>query len=178
MPLSDRPAARARQLANLRPAPPAPPANQRARVHGAYAVVARERLEAKAREVFDALSADAPLRDADGHLPAADAVPVRLLAECLCRLDSIGDFLRDFGWRGPDGEPRLVLLDLERRLRAEAADHADSMGMTARSRAKLGLSLQRSVDLATAMSEPDPARRADLVREAGVRDEEVPGDAA
>jgi hypothetical protein len=174
--LSDRPAARARQLANLRPAPPAPAGNQRPRTHGAYAVVARERLEEKALAVFDALSADAPLRNPDGQLPAADAVPVRLLAECLCRLDSIGDYLRDFGWRGPDGEPRLVLLDLERRLRAEASDHADALGMTPRSRAKLGLDLQRSVDLSTAMSEPDPARRAELVREAGITDEEVPDD--
>ena len=40
--------------------------------HGAYAEVARERLDAKAGEVFDALRADAPLRDLDGGLPAAD----------------------------------------------------------------------------------------------------------
>lgn len=57
--------------------------------HGAYAQVVVERLEAKQREVFEALAADAPLRDPDGSLPAADGVTVRLLADVLCRLEDV-----------------------------------------------------------------------------------------
>lgn len=46
----------------------------------------------------------------------------------------------------------------------------DNLGMNPRSRAKLGLDLQRNVDLATAMSEPDPERRRQLLAEAGYDD--------
>jgi hypothetical protein len=57
-------------------------------------------------------------------------------------------------------------------LRAEALDLAESLGMTPRSRARLGLDLSRTVDLATAMSEPDDERRAELLREAGLDDQD------
>jgi len=56
--------------------------------------------------------------------------------------------LRDFGlFDQATGEPRPAL-DLERRLRAETLDLAESLGLTPRSRAKLGLDLQRGFDLA------------------------------
>jgi hypothetical protein len=42
------------------------------------------------------------------------------------------------------------------------------LGMTPASRAKLGLNLAKTVDLATALSHPDPERRAELMREAGL----------
>ena len=151
MPLSDREPARQRQLANLRPAPPAPLGNQRARRHGAYAAVARERLDAKVRELFDALSADAPLRDAFDELPAADAAAVRIAAEALCRLDDLAAYLRDHGLLDEAGNVRSVV-ELESRLRREAADHLDALGMTPRSRAKLGVDTARAFDLAQAMS--------------------------
>lgn len=134
------------------PWPPAPAGNQRARRHGGYATVARERLDAKALAVFEALAADAPLRDqADGGLPAADAAIVRLLAECLCRLEDVGAYLRDHGLLTEAGEPRSCL-DLERRLRIEAADYLDALGMTPRSRVRLHIDVQRGFDLALAMS--------------------------
>jgi hypothetical protein len=57
-------------------------------------------------------------------------------------------------------------------MRREASDYLDALGMTPNSRAKLGLDLQRTVDLASAMSEPDDARRAELLREAGIEDED------
>ena len=56
-------------------------------------------------------------------------------------------------------------------MRREAADYLDALGMTPKSRAKLGLDLQRTVDLASAMSEPDAERRAELLREAGIEEE-------
>jgi hypothetical protein len=148
------------------------PGNSRSLTHGGYARVGVERLEAKAAEVFRALSEDAPLRGPDGGLPAADAAAVTLLARCLVRLESVGEYLDRRGWEDEDGEPRAAV-ELERRLRQEAADHLDSLGMSPRSRAKLGLDLQRGFDLSTAMSERDPERRAQMMREAGVEPEEA-----
>ena len=145
---SSDPRKRERQLANLRPGPPAPAGNALARRHGGYAAIARERLEEKVLEVADALGSDLPLRDAAGGVPRADAVAVRLLSESLCRLDDVSAHLRDFGlFDQATGEPRPAL-DLERRLRAETLDLAESLGLTPRSRAKLGLDLQRGFDLA------------------------------
>ena len=155
---------RGRQIAraNLRNAPAAPPGNQRARVHGAYAAVAADRLEAKTRQVFDALAADAPVRAVDGGLPAEDSVIVRLLADCLCRLDSVGEFLTRRGWQDDDGQPRAVL-DVEARLRGQALNLAVELGMTPRSRAALGLDLVRVATAADALDEHLAERYGDAV---------------
>jgi phage terminase small subunit len=142
MPLSRDPAKRARQLANLRSAPPAPAGHRRALVHGAYASVARDRIDAKARAVFDAIAADAPVRE-NGGLPAADGVVVALLAEALCRLDDIGAYLSMHGWADEHGSPRPVL-DAERSLRGQVLSLCVELGMTPRSRAALGLDLVRA----------------------------------
>lgn len=130
--------------------PPAPKGNDRGVRHGAYARVAAGRLNAKAAEVFAALAADAPLRDAAGALPAADGALVRLAAEALCRLDSVAEFLARRGIEDDNGELRAGVLDIEGRLRREASDHLDALGMSPRSRARLGLDVARaqSFDLA------------------------------
>lgn len=172
MPLSRDPEKRKRQELNLVKAPPAPPGNARAVRHGGYAAVARERLEAKVLEVFDAVGEDLPLRDRDGGVPRADTVTVRLLAEALCRLDDVSANVRDYGYFDQKTGAVRPAVELEGRLRKEAADYLDALGMTPRSRAKLGADLTRAVDLATAMSEPDPDRRAQLMREANVPLEE------
>ncbi len=173
MPLSSRPGARARQLANLnRGGNPAPLGNQRHRSHGGYARVARPQLEAKEREVFDALAEDAPLRDVDGGLPRPDALVVTLLAKALCRLEGVEAYTRLYGSvEFKTGNVRPAA-ELERRLRAEALDYAEALGMTPRSRARLGLDLARTTDLAIAMSEPDPDRRRQLLRDAGLDQED------
>jgi len=162
--LSRRPAARARQLANLTARPPAPPSgNQRARRHGGYSTIALARLDAKAREVFDALAADAPMRDAD-QLPAADAALVRLAAECMCRIDTVSAYLAAHGVLDDKGNVRPAA-ELEGRLRREAADYLDALGMTPRSRAKLGLDVARAqtFDLAEYWAAQDvAAERADV----------------
>src|SRR5687767_382076 len=128
VPLSRREGARRRQLANLSSRPPAPPAgNQRARRHGGYAAVVRERLEAKTLEVYEALAADAPLRDPGGDLPRADHAIVALLAECLCRLEDVGASVRDYGLLDQKTGAVRPAVELERRLRQEAADHLDAL---------------------------------------------------
>lgn len=149
MGLSGDPEARSRQLANLRRAPAAPVGNRRALRHGGYAMVARARLEAKALQVYDALAADAPLRSLDGGLPAHDAAMVRLLADALCRLEDVSANLRDYGLFDQDTDELRSAVDLERRLRQEAADYLDALGMTPRSRARIGLEL-------TAAGKPSP----------------------
>lgn len=158
MPLSRDPGKRRRQLDNLIPgARTAPPGNQRAVSHGGYAAIARAELEDKAREVFEALAADAPLRDGDGSLPAADALAVRLLAEVLIRLDRVRSHVGDFGLLDQEsGEVRPVV-ELEAKLRREAFDYAEALGLTPRSRSRLGLDLART---ATSAEEADSARAA------------------
>lgn len=148
-PLSRDPQARARQLANLRPgAGAAGPGDQRRLLHGAYiAVLDAADLAAAERAVLDALAEDAPVRDPDGSLPAADMAAVRLLADSLVRLDGVRDFLRRRGVEDEKGGLRESVLDLERRLRVEAADHAAALGMTPRSRAALGLDLARTASV-------------------------------
>jgi hypothetical protein len=164
MPLSDDPAKRARQLANLRPAPPAPEGNRRRLRHGGYAEVARDRLEGKVREMCDALGADAPLRDADGELPAADHAAMMVAATAMCRLEDVTAHLATTGFLDQrTGEPRMAVLDLERRLRRDALDALERFGMTPASRAALGLDLARTVDVAQVLSEPDPERRRRMV---------------
>ena len=112
-------------------------------------------MEAKVAEVFAALAEDAPVRGDDGELPAADAVAVRLLAECTCRLDDVAANVRDFGvFDQRTGDVRPVV-ELERRLRLEARDHAEALGMTPAARARLGLDLARTVDLAQEWAEAD-----------------------
>ena len=137
-----------RSVANLRKggAPPAPSGNQRRRTHGAYAAIALDRLAAREADVYAALAADAPLRDADGGLPAADGALVRLAAEVLCRLDSVGNYLARRGLEDADGELRMNVLEIEGRLRREAADHLDALGCSPRSRARLGVDMARMVD--------------------------------
>lgn len=162
MPLSDDPSKRQRQLANLKQAPPAPRRNARARVHGGYAQVAEARLDASAREVFAAVASDAPLRGPDGELPASDAVAVRLLADCLCRLDDVSANIRDHGLFDAKTKALRPVVELERRLRQEAREHAGELGLTPRSRVALGLDLARGADLATAMAEDAERELAEL----------------
>lgn len=173
MPISRDPRARARQIANLKRggAKPPPPGNQLARRHGAYAQIAAERVDAKVLRVFEALSEDVPLKE-EGRLPAADGVAVRLLAEVLVRLDDVSAYLTRYGLFDEKTKQPRAALDVEGRLRREAADHADALGMTPRSRARLGLDLQRTVDLATAMSHPDAEVARALLRRMGALEPE------
>lgn len=162
MALSKRDAARQRQLANLQRGGgrPASIEHRPALRHGGYAQLAAAQLDAKARDIFDALAADAPLREA-GELPRADSALVRLAAECLCRLDTLSAYLTAHGILDAKGNVRSAA-ELERRLRAEAADHLDALGMTPRSRAKLGVDVQRGFDLAQQWAAQDDAEGREL----------------
>lgn len=164
MPLSRDPEKRAKQLANLnRGGNPAPGGNAFRKTHGGYATVVAERVEAKVAEVFNVLEADAPLPH------PANAVVLHLLAEALCRLDDVSANLRDHGlFDAKTKEPRRAI-DVEAALRKEAAGYADDLGLTPRSRARLGLDVARTaISVAQALSEEDPQIRRALLREAGI----------
>lgn len=157
MALSSDPDKRARQIANLVPgAKPAPPGNTRALKHGARARLDEGRLADKRAEVAEILADDAPLRDAEGKLPRADELAVSLLAETLVRLDGVRTYLDLHGLLTEKGEIRPAVA-IEDRLIARAFGFAEALGMTPRSRAKLGLDVARSTgfDLAAHWAEDD-----------------------
>jgi hypothetical protein len=151
-------------LANLQPGAGAGDGGLQRRLdHGGYAHIAGQQLDAKTLEIYDALSADAPLRDGEGGLPRHDAAAVALLAQCLCRLDAVSAHVRDFGvlvQRGRHKGSVRPAVELEGRLRREAAGYLDALGMTPKARAALGLNLAATRDLARQWAEegdPDGA---------------------
>lgn len=154
MPLSSDPEKRARQLANLTARPPAPPVgNVRALVHGGTARKATLIAAGSwAALIFGELEAEAPLRAADGGLPAHDRQAVELLASALARLQAVEGWLATRPAVNEKGLP-WPAEDTARRLRREVADHLDALGMTPRSRAKLGLDVARTGSLADAITD-------------------------
>jgi hypothetical protein len=142
--LSNDPAKRTNQLANLKQGGTVAPAgNQRARRHGAYAAIAEAELEEKTRHLFDALAFDAPVRAVDGGLPSHDTMVVRMLAEVLVRRERVRVTELRHGLETPDGRIRGVV-EYGLRLDAQAFDLAKELGMTPAARAKLDLDLVRS----------------------------------
>jgi hypothetical protein len=157
MALSKDPAKRSKQLANLKPPPPAPPGNRRRVTHGARAQPEPRRQAALERQISDAL----PVRAADGGPPVHDLVTVRLLAITLCRLESCAAYVSKHGQFFQGGRVRPAT-ELEDKLIVRAANLLDRLGMSPTSRAKLGLDLaQGQLSLAQLMSDLDdtPRRR-------------------
>jgi hypothetical protein len=127
------------------------------------------RLSDKAAAIAAELSANAPVRGPGGALPVHDQEVVRLLAQTLCRLEDLSVWLDKHGVLDRRGKVRSAAL-WERRLSSQALKLLASLGMTPSSRVRMGLALARTVDLATAMSERDPAKRERLLAEAGLQD--------
>lgn len=133
--------------AHLKPWPPAPEGNRRSVKHGARARVLPEVLQAKTREIYDALSASAPVRDEDDELPVADAHAVAIAAQALARLESVVAYIDKHGALDRRGKP-IPAVGYETKLRRECAEHLASLGMTPKARARLGVDLVRQRDLA------------------------------
>ena len=134
------PEARARSLANLR-STPAPEGNVRALKHGGTArkatlIAARGWIAA----IYEQLEVEAPLRDVDGALPAHDRQAVELLASALARLEAVQSWLHTRPAVDEKGQPWPAERTAAS-LRREVAGLLDSLGMTPRSRAALGLDL-------------------------------------
>ncbi len=133
----------------------APPGNQNRKTHGALAKVPADRLSAKAQEVYAQLAGDAPVRDALGDLPRHDQEVVTLAARALCRLEDVTAWLDEHGTFNSKGRTREVVLEREAKLRREAHNYLEALGMDPRSRAKLGVDLAHSQSLSQRMAEAD-----------------------
>lgn len=148
MPLSNDPAKRSAQLANLQAGRGAAATGERrALKHGVYAQIADAELEAKTRIIFDATAADAPVRASDGGLPAHDTIAVRLVAETLIRRERVRAEELAHGLEiaaGPRKGELRGIVQYGLRLDAQLLDLLDRLGMTPASRAKLGLDLART----------------------------------
>ena len=83
-----------------------------------------------------------------------------LLAEVLVRLDDLNTYLSARGYLDGKGKVRPAA-ELAGRMRREAADYLDAMGMTPRARTRLGLDLSRSFDLAQHWALEDDEQRHD-----------------
>ena len=148
MALSPDPEIRARQLANLRPAPPAPKGNTRTLKHGARSAALIANVEDEVRAVLDALADAAPVRDADGALPTHDLIAVETAARALRRHRSVSGWCDENGRLDPEtGEVRSAA-DYELRTERALTASLDALGMTPTARARLGLDLARTADLA------------------------------
>jgi Phage terminase, small subunit len=161
----------ARQLANLRNAPPAPRGNTRTLRHGGRATAATLPVSEVVLEIRNALADAAPVRDQAGELPAADEATVELAARALCRVRRVEAWCDLHGFLDEKtGDVKPAVNYLEKATRT-ADQLLASLGMNPRARTRLGLDLARTTDLATAMSEPDDDRRRELLAEAGVEAE-------
>jgi hypothetical protein len=147
--MSKRPKARGRQLANLKPPTPAPKANRRAVKHGALAQPPADRVAALKVELADAL----PVRAADGSAPIHDMHVVGLLAVVLARLETVSAYVDRLGPLAQGKVREAARYEME--LSTRAANLADRLGLTPRSRAALGVDLARTRDLAREMSAID-----------------------
>jgi hypothetical protein len=148
MPLSRDKKARSNQLANVRPAPPAPKGNKRTMTHGGQAQHPRRQAQLEKQ-----IAAALPVRDANGDPPAHDAIAVALLALTVARLESCARYVTQHGQikRGKVSPAA----QLEEQLTARAAKLAGELGLTPRSRVALGLTLKQTehLDLATLLSD-------------------------
>jgi hypothetical protein len=135
-------------LANLIPGRgQAGPGNLRHLTHGATSELLLRDVEAEVRELLDALAEAAPVKEADGTLPAADAVAVERAARALKRYRSVSGWLDLHGRLDDDGEVRPAA-ELELKCERELGAALDSLGMTPQSRSKLGLRLVSAATLA------------------------------
>lgn len=128
--------------------------------------------------IREALAAQAPVRAADGNLPAADEVAVEVAARTLAKVRRANAWLDEHGLINSEGEFRPVVGELAK-FERNLIEQLDRLGMTPTSRARLGVDLARTVDLASAMSEPDAEKRKAMLAEAGLVDgtaEEVTDD--
>ena len=125
--------------------------------------------------VIEDLASRVPVRDENDDVPAwlremawSAAVKKLIVIRCARYLAQHGETDERGRWRPENDGLRKATESYERAL--------ERLAMTVPSHARAGLDFQRTVDLATAMSEPDDERRVELMREAGVDIEEHPGE--
>jgi len=113
------------------------------------------------------LAEGAPLRDSAGEVPIHDRLAIEAAAVDEIIVRRCFAYLVNQGFEDSRGNLRPEVEGLGR-ANERLTNKLDRLGMTPAGRAKLGLNLARTADLATAMSERDPDRRAELMAQAGV----------
>lgn len=159
MPLSNDPDKRARQLANLRPGAGAwKPGDAPALKHGLRSrrPLPVDQLSAEVAEIVGALADAAPVRDGDGNLPAADEAAIERAARALHRARKASEWADATGRYDEKGNVKPIArheLECER----ELGTALDVLGMTPRSRARLGVDIAaaRSASLAEQIADAD-----------------------
>lgn len=111
-------------------------------------------------------AAACPVRE-NGQVPAADEPAVQMLATALIRLAEVGEWLDVHGALDRKGNLRSAAR-AERRMQSHALKLMSALGLTPAGRVRIGALLTATVDLATALSHPDPDTRADLMQRAGL----------
>lgn len=151
---------------NVVPAPnPAGPGNRRAVRHGAFS---DSLINPRAREIAEEVLHAHPHLDADRDGPA-----LQRYAVALARVERVNEWLNeqddpDFSNREA-GVTHPVLDRLSKwESQCDMAEHR--LGLSPLQRVKLGLATAQAIDVASAMSEPDPALRAQLLRRVGLID--------
>ncbi|MGI8804342.1 MAG: hypothetical protein ACR2IN_01350 [Thermoleophilaceae bacterium] len=139
--------------------------------HGGLTTPSAEEV-APIEQELEQIMAAAPLRDSNGEVPISDRHWARELAADIWRLRRVRLWLDMHGALDEKTGNVKPAAALELKLSQHVREGLEAMGMTPRSRARLGLDLQRTADLATAMSEPDPDRRRRLLAEAGFGEED------
>jgi len=147
MPLSSDPDKRNKQLANLKPAPPAPSGHSRSLRHGGRSELLFRDVSDEVLEMTEALAETAPVRDPDGSLPASDAVAVERAARALKRYRHLATWL-DLHGRITEAGKVKPAADLELKAERELERALDSLGMSPSSRARIGVDIVRAVGAA------------------------------
>ncbi|HEV7483607.1 MAG TPA: hypothetical protein VGO13_10965 [Solirubrobacterales bacterium] len=158
-PLSGDDQARDAQLANLKRGDnPAPPGNQLAVKHGGYSTIPDAQRSAEFVEIYEALAATAPLRDANGALPVVDEVAMEMVARALKRWRDVVAWCDEHG-RIDDATGQLKGA-AEFELRCERALHraCDVLGLNAKARAAIGVNVATGIDLAAKWAEENAAK--------------------
>jgi hypothetical protein len=96
------------------------------------------------RELMDALAEGAPVREADGSLPAADVVAVEQAARALKRWRSVASYCDLHGRINEKTHAPCSAADYELRAERALARCLDSLGMSPMARSKLGLNIART----------------------------------
>jgi P27 family predicted phage terminase small subunit len=130
-------------------------------------------MAAKEAEIVEALAEAAPVRASNGELPSHDIFAVKLLAQEWVRYENMSVYLSEHGWADEKGELRHPVTDMLGKSADRILRMLDAMGMTPKSRAKLGLDLVKQASFAEAMSEPNRRKRVKMLKELGVVEAEA-----
>lgn len=142
-PISQDPAARKRQIANLRrggPALPGVPSNRLA--HGGRSELLFRDVEVEIRELMDALGESVSLRE-NGNVPEADLVAIEKCARALKRYRHLSAHCDVYGRIDPKTHEVRSAARYELEAERALSSALDDLGLSPVSRTRLALDLQK-----------------------------------